>query len=38
MCLEVQLDEAPIGLIAPEGIQPWVVGALQKEFGLAELG
>lgn len=38
VCLEVQLDEAPIGLIAPEGIQPWVVDALQKEFGLAELG
>ena len=38
VCLEVQLDSAPIGLIAPEGIQPWVIDALQKEFGLTELG
>jgi hypothetical protein len=38
VCFEVQLDEAPIGLIAPEGIQPWVVDALQQEFGLTELG
>ncbi|MEH3055072.1 MAG: hypothetical protein PGN13_13915 [Patulibacter minatonensis] len=38
VCLEVQIDEAPIGLIAPEGLQPWVVDALQQEFGLTELG
>lgn len=37
VCLEVQIDEAPIGLIAPEGLQPWVVDALQKEFGLRDL-
>jgi len=36
VCLEVQIDEEPLGLIAPEGIQPWVVEALQREFGLAK--
>lgn len=38
VCLEVQIDESPIGLIAPEGLQPWVTDALQKEFGLDQLG
>ncbi|MBO9534782.1 MAG: hypothetical protein J7513_17545 [Solirubrobacteraceae bacterium] len=37
VCLELQIDEAPIGLIAPEGIQPWAIDALQKEFGLIDL-
>lgn len=36
ICFEVQIDEEPLGLIAPEGIQPWVVDALQREFGLVE--
>lgn len=36
VCLEVQIDEEPVGLIAPEGIQPWVVERLQQEFGLDE--
>lgn len=35
VCLEVQLDGSPLGLIAPEGMQPWVIDALQREFGLA---
>ncbi len=34
VCLEVQLDSTPLGLIAPEGIQPWVSDALRREFGL----
>jgi hypothetical protein len=36
VCLEVQIDGTPVGLIAPEGMQPWVVDALQREFGLAQ--
>jgi hypothetical protein len=38
VCLEVQIDGSPLGLIAPEGIQPWVIEELQKEFGLDQLG
>ena len=38
VCLEVQIDGTPLGLIAPEGIQPWVAEALRSEFGLAEPG
>ena len=34
VCFEVQLDGTPLGLIAPEGVQPWVAEALRKEFGL----
>ena len=36
VCFEVQIDGSPLGLIAPEGIQPWVAEALRTEFGLAE--
>jgi hypothetical protein len=35
VCFEVQLDGTPLGLIAPEGIQPWVAETLRAEFGLA---
>jgi hypothetical protein len=35
VCLEVQIDGTPLGLIAPEGIQPWVAEALREEFTLA---
>lgn len=34
VCFEVQLDERPLGLIAPEGIQPWVAEALREALGL----
>ena len=36
VCLEVQLDGTPLGLVAPEGLQPWVADTLQKELGLAQ--
>ena len=36
VCLEVQLDGSPLGLVAPEGIQPWVAETLRRELGLAE--
>lgn len=38
VCLEVQLDGTPIGLVAPEGIQPWVAETLRAELGLADAG
>lgn len=37
VCLEVQLDGAPLGLIAPEGIQPWVADELRREFALDQV-
>lgn len=36
VCLEVQLDGTPLGLVAPEGIQPWVAETLRRELGLSE--
>lgn len=36
VCFEVQLDERPLGLIVPEGIQPWVADALREAFGLTQ--
>ena len=36
VCLEVQLDGTPLGLVAPEGIQAWVAEHLREAFGLAE--
>lgn len=38
VCLEVQVDGTPLGLVAPEGIQPWVADSLRTEFGLADPG
>ncbi len=38
VCLEVQLDGTPIGLLTPEGIQPWVAATLRAEFGLDDAG
>lgn len=35
VCLEVQIDGTPLGLIAPEGIQAWVAEELRREFSLA---
>lgn len=35
VCFEVQLDGTPLGLVAPEGIQPWVADTLRREFGLS---
>lgn len=37
VCLEVQLDGTPLGLIAPEGIQPWVADELRRTFALDQL-
>lgn len=31
---EVQLDEEPLGLIAPEGIQPWVAERVRSVAGI----
>lgn len=36
VCLEVQLDGSPLGLIAPEGMQSWVAEELRREFSLAD--
>ena len=38
VCFEVQLDGSPLGLIAPEGVQPWVAETLRTEFGLSAAG
>ena len=35
VCFEVQLDGAPLGLLAPEGLQPWVGVTLRETLGLA---
>ncbi|MDO9398048.1 MAG: hypothetical protein Q7T71_16000, partial [Herbiconiux sp.] len=35
VCIEVQLDGEPVGLLTPEGIQPWVAEHLRETFGLA---
>lgn len=37
VCLEVQLDGTPLGLIAPEGIQPWVADELRRTFALDQV-
>lgn len=34
VCFEVQLDGTPLGLVAPEGLQPWVADTLRRELGL----
>ncbi len=34
VCLEVQLDGTPLGLVAPEGLQPWVAETLRRELSL----
>lgn len=34
VCFEVQLDGSPLGLVAPEGLQPWVADTLRTELGL----
>ncbi len=36
VCLEVQLDGTPLGLVAPEGLQPWVAETLRRELQLGE--
>lgn len=36
VCLEVQLDGTPLGLVAPEGLQPWVAETLRTELGLTD--
>lgn len=34
VCFEIQLDGTPLGLMAPEGLQPWVAETLRGELGL----
>lgn len=34
VCFEVQLDGKELGLVAPEGLQPWVADTLRDELGL----
>lgn len=38
VCFEVQIDGSPLGLVAPEGLQPWVAETLRTELGLSPDG